>query len=90
MQWPIKSIWFTFVSFHVIYTNIAIRPLDPVYMPPINSKDSQMCFHDTAAGRARLEPPADKFIFGFSLDWAIDHPQALRDRLGGPAVPLIK
>ncbi|KAJ3256788.1 hypothetical protein HK103_005162 [Boothiomyces macroporosus] len=77
------------MAYQVYMVHIPIRPLDPVYMPPINSKDSQMCFHDTTAGRARLEPPADKFIFGFSLDWAIDHPQALRDRLGGPAVPLI-
>ncbi|KAJ3273458.1 serine palmitoyltransferase, long chain base subunit [Terramyces sp. JEL0728] len=56
-------------------------------MPPVGSKDSHICYHETT--RARLEPPPDKFIFGFSLDWAIDHPQALRDRLGGPAVPLM-
>ena len=54
--------------------------LPTVYIPanPI------ACYH--SGSRARLAPPTSAFLWGFSLNWAVDLPLLMRDRLGSDPI----
>jgi hypothetical protein len=51
------------------------KPLPPIELP----KDPRECYH--RGPKARLEPPPRTFFWGFSLDWAVDTPQLLVERI---------
>ncbi|KAI8894681.1 glycoside hydrolase superfamily [Globomyces pollinis-pini] len=87
----IKAIFALSLSLGVLYRGVSFvkrkydeapRILPPIMVPPRDSVDLVKCFHDESAGVSRLQPPGDMFLFGFSLDWAIDTPEQLVSRLG--------
>lgn len=74
-----------FNAFQVLnYYNKAIKPLQPVFFPPVGSAGAAVCF--TAASQSRLEPPAGELLWGFSPHWLIPDgslPADVLARLGG-------
>nr|KAJ3422319.1 hypothetical protein HK105_000226 [Polyrhizophydium stewartii] len=55
--------------------------LPSIDIPNPGSSSSTACYYDKSLGKARLEPPAGTFIMGFSLDWSVDLPTRLGDRI---------
>ena len=53
-----------------------------VKIPTVYDKNSSVCFHDSSAGLARLQPPGDSFLFGFHLQWDRDNINSLNQRIG--------
>jgi hypothetical protein len=58
----------------------APKRLPPVLIPALGSAEALRCFHQSKT--ARLEPPPGVFFWGFSLQWDVDTPQQLRERMG--------
>ncbi|KAJ3032011.1 hypothetical protein HDV00_008013, partial [Rhizophlyctis rosea] len=78
-------------DYAIAHPKVWVPPPPPGYVdiPDPGSSNSSLCWFnatmDNTLGRtrARLEPPgADNFWFGFDLQWQVDSPQQVIDRIG--------
>jgi hypothetical protein len=70
-----------------LISNRAPKPLPPIPIPPPGSANARECFH--LSSKARLEPPPNAFFWGFSVQWDVDLPERLVQRLGLERTPAI-